>query len=299
MKNQLFKAVVDAAFEKVSFGLDPQEVAAKMPRADSGDLRRGLALIDGVKGVASSGKDILGAGYRGLSKLVSPSAGESGLAAKGMSQVGNFFMKRPGLMRAAVGTAALAPILGLAFDSSQKHHEAELMNAYADPSRVITASLDEFLEKKAELHVATKYAAVSPKFDPKHAIIDGLTKGVGSALGGSVAALLATAVGAGFDSLRSSLSHDPKRAALVQSVLKTDPVLSDALKRHPETKRMVDESYSTMVRFAPTLSMDVNAVRSFLREAVLGGSGVNYATIKNLVDTEKSIAEAKPKYGRK
>jgi hypothetical protein len=68
--------------------------------------------------------------------------------------------------------------------------------------------------------------------------------------------------------------------------------------RHPDSKVLLRDSYGTMERFAPTLSLDINAVRSFLREAVLGGSGVNYATIKNLVDTEKSIAEAKPRYGQ-
>lgn len=296
MKNPVFKAEVDAIFKKASFLQNPNEVAQKMPHADSGDLRRGLALAEGAKGVASGAKDILGKGYRGLSALASPAAG--GLAARGVASAGKFFLQRPKLMRAAVGTAALAPILGGAFDASQKHHEAELMNAYADPSRVITASLEDFLEKKAELHAFTKFSA-APAFNPSHSLLDGLTKGVGSALGGSVAALLAHAIGAGFDAIRESASHDPKRAALVQNVLKTDPVLSDAMKRHPETKRMVDEAYATMVRFAPTLSLDLNAVRSFLREAVLGGSGVNYATIKNLVDTEKSIAEAKPKYGRK
>lgn len=243
-------------------------------------------------------------------------------------------MKRPALMRAAIGTAALAPILGRAFNASQRYHEEDLMNAYTDPSRVITASLDEFLEKKAGLYSMTKTAARGgPSMPPAlkkmmtderrrstralsaavgrrmnqgsglsgigESLLEGVGKGVGSSAGGVIVSLLANAIGAGIGALHDKFSTDPKRQALVASLLRTDPVLSDAVKRHPEAKRMVEESYGTMVRFAPTLSMDPNAVRSFLREAVLGGSGVNYATIKNLVDTERSIADSKPQYGRK
>ncbi len=42
-----------------------------------------------------------------------------------------------------------------------------------------------------------------------------------------------------------------------------------------------------MKRFAPTLSSDPNAVRSFLREAATSGAGVNYNTIKLLAEAER------------
>jgi len=297
VKNPVFKAQVEELFAKTAWGHDPHAVVRQMPHGESGDLRRGLSLLEGVRGFGSSLKDIAGAGYHGASTLVDPSPGENSVLTKGLGHAGDFFMKRPALMRAAIGTAALAPILGNAFDASQKHHEAELMNAYADPSRVITASLDEFLEKKAELHSMSKDAAAAKPFSFGHSLGEGVGKGIGSALGGSVVGLLAQALGSGISALHDKFSSDPKRKALVASILRSDPVLSDALKRHPDSQKLLEDSYSTMVRFAPTLSMDVNAVRSFLREAVLGGSGVNYATIKNLVDTERSIADSKPQYG--
>jgi hypothetical protein len=299
VKNPFFKAQVVALFEKTALGQDPRAVLAKMPHEDSGDLRRGLALLEGAKGTASALKDVAGAGYQGVSRLVSPPPGESAALARGLGRASDFFMKRPALVRAGIGTAALAPILGRAFDASQRYHEEDLMNAYTDPTRVITASLDEFLEKKAGMYSMSKHAAAAPKFSFGRSVGEGVSKGFGSALGGSLVALLAQAIGSGVSSLHSHLATEPKRQALVATILRSDPVLSDAIKRHPETKRMVEESYATMTRFAPTLSMDVNAVRSFLREAVLGGSGVNYATIKNLVDTERSIADSKPQYGRK
>jgi hypothetical protein len=299
VKNPFFKAHVAALFEKTALGQDPHAVLAKMPHEDSGDLRRGLALLEGAHGVAGATKDVAHAGYKGLSRFLSPPSAEGGMLSKGLGHAGDFFAKHPAVARTAIGAAALAPILGNALDASQKNHEAELMNAYADPSRAITASLDEFLEKKAELYVLTKHAVAAKSFSAGNSMMEGLSKGLGSAVGGSVAALLFQAIGSGISSLHGAVSGDPKRKAMVDQILRSDPVLSDAIQRHPESKRMVEESYSTMVRFAPTLSMDINAVRSFLREAVLGGSGVNYATIKNLVDTERSISDAKPQYGRK
>jgi 4-diphosphocytidyl-2C-methyl-D-erythritol kinase len=47
-----------------------------------------------------------------------------------------------------------------------------------------------------------------------------------------------------------------------------------------------------MVKFAPTLSKDINAVRSFLREAVMSGSGPSYVTIRSLSDAETAARKA-------
>jgi len=388
VKNPVFKAQVDALFEKTAIGHDPHAVLAAMPHAQSGDLRRGLALMSGAHGAASGAGDILGAGYHGVSKLVDPT-GPPGFFSRGLASAGDFVTRHPQL---AISAAALAPILGRAFGTSQQQHQDELMNAYADPSRTITASLEEFLEKKAELYSMTKEAAkagvpgwvakpilqdlarraarsagnvtraeanrarakaqegmaaqsreqakrfqqasqqlkmrsekATEDYRTQHGkdmkaigraaagavkrslpgfwehagtqLVEGLGKGIGTSFGGVLVGLAAHGIGTGVDALRDHFSHEPKRKALVENLLRSDPVLSDAIERHPDSKAMVVDSYGTMVRFAPALSLDVNAVRSFLREAVLGGSGVNYATIKNLVDTEKSIAEAKPQYG--
>ena len=297
-KNPIFKAQVTALFEKTAFLQDPNAVLAKMPHEDSGDLRRGLALMEGAKGTAHALKDVAGAGYGALSKFVSPSGNGGGILSRGLEHASAFASKRPALARTAVGAAALAPILGNAFLSSQALHERELMDAYAQPDRVITSSLEEFLEKKAELYSMTKQAVAARPFSFGNSLGEGVSKGLGSAIGGTGLALLVQALGGGLGALHDKFSGDPKRKALVASILRSDPVLSDAVQRHPDSKRMVEEAYATMARFAPTLSKDPNAVRSFLREAVLGGAGVNYATIKNLVDTEKSIAEAKPRYGQ-
>lgn len=121
----------------------------------------------------------------------------------------------------------------------------------------------------------------------------GLAEGVGKGLGGLAAGLIGAGIGKGVDLLRDHFMLEPKRKELFERLLSSDPVLSDAVHRNPDAKGLLLEAYGTMTRFAPSLALDVNAVRSFLREAVLGGSGVNYATVKNLVDTERSISDSK------
>jgi hypothetical protein len=81
------------------------------------------------------------------------------------------------------------------------------------------------------------------------------------------------------------LALEPQHNAAFTAA-KTDDVIAKA-----ETS-LVHSSYATMKRFAPNLAADPNAVRSFLREAVIYGNGPSYATLKNLADAEKSVVGA-------
>ena len=79
------------------------------------------------------------------------------------------------------------------------------------------------------------------------------------------------------------------RLRLVVSDRRTPQVISDAIRRNPSVQKQLLEAYATMLKFAPSLTTDVNAVRSFLREVILGGGNVNYAVVKNLIDTERAL----------
>ena len=84
----------------------------------------------------------------------------------------------------------------------------------------------------------------------------------------------------------SAIAHsgdDAARKAILQQLRMEDSVLAEA------DDKLLMEAYHTMVRFAPTLSTDKNAVRNFLREAVMTGSGPNFATIKLLGETERTV----------
>lgn len=73
------------------------------------------------------------------------------------------------------------------------------------------------------------------------------------------------------------------RQAILGELKRNDSVLAQA------DDKLLMESYHTMQRFAPTLSTDKNAVRSFLRQAVMSGSGPDFMTIKHLADSERAV----------
>lgn len=82
---------------------------------------------------------------------------------------------------------------------------------------------------------------------------------------------------------------DAARQAILGDLKSTDSVLAAA-----DDKTLM-EAYHTMTRFAPVLSTDKNAVRSFLRQAVMSGSGPDYMSIKLLADSERSITGGRDK----
>lgn len=80
-------------------------------------------------------------------------------------------------------------------------------------------------------------------------------------------------------------SNNKLRNSLIGRLQTEDPII----KNIPPDK--LQEAYATMVRFAPTLSTDPNAVRSFLREAGVSGGGISFPSIRILADAERSISD--------
>ena len=85
-----------------------------------------------------------------------------------------------------------------------------------------------------------------------------------------------------------NIRNDSARTAIIDQLKREDPVLHDA------DNGELMEAYHTMTRFAPVLSTDKNAVRSFLRQAVMSGTGPDYITIKLLAESEAAIKGYKP-----
>ncbi len=285
-----------------------RELAAKGRRGASLDVARGGRIMDTARemahGAAGAGRTAL----RVADKVLAPSSMGpaflrwAGRVAKG---IGN----HPRAMRLGAGALLAAPIIATAFNDSQQAYEDPIMNARRDPTRVITASLEMFLEKKAMLRVDVPMEKVAGVMDYIRAAgghaHDTLTsgemgssalKGVGAAAGAGAIGLLGHGLVQGSNALYTKFFQAPKREQLFAGLVRTDTVLTDAVRRDPKAQVVLEEAFQTMVRYAPHLSVDINAVRSFLREAVIGGGGVNYATIKNLVETEKTITgDRRPK----
>lgn len=124
----------------------------------------------------------------------------------------------------------------------------------------------EFGERKDPLHMAGSAA------------VQTFGKGVGEMGVDLLKDLASKAVAA-----VGNVGQDAARQAILHQLKGTDPVLAEA-----DDKVLMD-AYHTMVRFAPVLSTDANAVRSFLRTAVTSGAGPDFASIKQLADAERAV----------
>lgn len=170
-----------------------------------------------------------------------------------MSAIGNKMM---GSAAGSMGSLAASPIEGVASGVSGGISESI--------KRMMLGR--EFGERKDPLHMGGTAA------------IQTFGKGIGEMgvdLLRDMANKAMSAVGhAGDDAARQAILGDLKR---------NDPVLSSA------DDKVLMEAYHTMTRFAPVLSTDKNAVRSFLRQAVMSGAGPDYASIKLLADAERAV----------
>ena len=276
---------IEQLFEKLAWPYDPAQVAQAMGRKGA-LIHRGQRIVDAAGRVGSVGAQAAGAAGRGLERALAPATAEGTALAGELQQVGAGLMRRPSRLHAIVGAAALAPILADGLHRTQQKREDELMDLRMTPERgfekLSHANLDNFLAKKAS---AREMLLPAIQGQMSNSFTEGIGKGIGGGVANAIIGALRGTVGSAYD----HLIVDPKRQKLFESVTRSDPVVSDAVSRNPHAAKTLAEAYQTMVRFAPSLSLYVNAVRSFLREAVVGGAaGVNYATIKSLIETEKA-----------
>lgn len=279
---------------KTALGQDPQTVLNGMPAGAPGRaaLQRGLGLQAELPHMAAMVPQAAKAVSAVANTALAPFGGR---AMDAMASLGNRAVKHPRALALGVGALAAAPILANAFTATQQKREDELMNAYNEPGRTIVASLEEFLEKRAATYNASNSSIpmMSPFRQGMHdgpgRFMDSFSGGIGGGIASALTESALGSLGGLFGKIRDSVVTDPKRQRLFDSIVRTDPIVSDAVSRHPDGLEIAKEAFGTMTRFAPSLSTDPNAVRSFLREAMIGGAGVNYATIKNLVETEKTI----------
>lgn len=259
--------------------------------AAAGDLRRGQRITDvasaAVKGLPSVGRSIMHAGNAALAPL--------GVIGKpllrGMGNLGSYVSKSPGAQKALIALGLGIPTLGSAAVSSMDKNVQEQLNASNNPGRTVLAH--HFMKTAAAGGLPKAYGH-SFSGEMSKSISSGIGKGVGDGL---ISSLLSMGSSLGGKLIDSTVTA-PKREKVFYEAVKTDPVLRDALRGNPAVLTQMKEAFATMVRFAPSLSLDINAVRSYLREAVISGGGINYATIKQLADTEKVIHDRNTPRGK-
>ena len=177
---------------------------------------------------------------------------QGALAGKAIASMGGLLGKlSPGMLAGAGGLAGLGILAGPTLDAlGEKVKDAVI------PSNMQDQMLDEG---------ASSFA-----------------KAVGAQTGQSTVGLLGDIMSKAVSGI-SGIPRAMARDNMFEQLQQEDDVLAQS---DPQT---LQEAYHTMVRFAPTLATDKNAVRSFLRESVLYGTGPNFTTIKQLADAEGAV----------
>ncbi len=132
---------------------------------------------------------------------------------------------------------------------------------------------------KAPAPIAETPEEESVGFLPEFAM-KGLERGVGGAITEGAKALGSAAYYGG-----RRLLQGRRQQQIFGDIVAQDPILSDA------DPAILNQSFATMSRFAPTLASDPYAAQSFLREAVTSGGGINYNTIKLLAEAERAAQQ--------
>lgn len=194
----------------------------------------------------------------------------------------------------ALPAAGVAGIAGLGYSAYRANQAANEQSARIQdhitnsahnmsnplPPMTVTASYDEFCEEK----VANVYAPVYPSMQ--------------NALSTSISQQLASKfVGEPIDEvhkvLKKKLYDEPKQQAAYDHAVASDELLQEAHRTNPKA---LQETFSTLKTFAPSMAKNPQAAKSFLRQATMSGmqgSGPDFATIRLLAETEKFIQNSK------
>jgi hypothetical protein len=111
---------------------------------------------------------------------------------------------------------------------------------------------------------------------------ESFAKQVGAEVGKSSVGLLGDLLSKAV-SAPAAIMAKKERQSVFDILQKEDDVIARA------DPQQLAEAYHTMARFAPTLATDKNAVKTFLRESVLYGTGPNPTGIKQLAEAERAV----------
>lgn len=248
----------------------------------AGDLRRGQGMFNAATSVVR-GMPTVARGAKHVANAILAPAGAVGAGALHLAGgVGSVISKSPLGMKILLAAGLLGPTLGSAAVSQGSANTQDMLDASNNPGGTMKLS-SHFIKTSS---TGTAAGMSMPK-----ALFEGFGKGVGTTAGGGLVDALFSLGSSLGGRIHDSQVAGPQRERIFYEAMKSDPVLRDALRSNPAALGQMKEAFATLVRFAPSLAQDVNAVRSYLREAVISGGGINFATIKQLADTEKTVHE--------
>jgi len=256
-----------------------KDLTATGEHATAADLARGRGMVDAATAVVRGVPAVAHHAVNAANTLLAPATAVGKPLLHGAGTVGRAIAGSPGVTKALIGASILGPILTQAATSSSRQETQKLLNSSQFPERTVLASVDQFFIK------------VSGAEDRAKAFGGMVFEGLGSGTGKGLSDLLFSGGASIAKALHNGTVAGPQRERTFYEAIKTDNVLRDALRSNPAVLAQLKEAFATLSRFAPSLAVDVNAVRSYLREAIVSGGGINFATIKQLADTEKVIQD--------
>jgi hypothetical protein len=169
------------------------------------------------------------------------------------------------------------------------------------PSMAVYGSYEERSKKVSEQRLE-KFALMklsaptpSPMRTPPGAVFPNVGNSMINQLGMSAADyLVRTPLEAARKTLRKKIYEEPKRRSVFNYVMENDPELRE---HHEKNPQMIGDAYHTMKEYAPSLLLDANAVKSFLRQSIITGGNIDYVTINMLSQIEKQVQQAKGRIG--
>ncbi len=219
-----------------------------------------------------------GAAFRGMPGILGGAAAGAGRAAgRGASVAG----KAIGAQAAHAGREMLGHGHGADEAGGLKGSFSELGAA---PLAGIAGGISGGLSKLIERGFLGR--EFGEKKDPYHMGAGAAVTAFGKEMGTSGANLLRDIANKATEAIGHA-GDASAREAIIGDLKRTDSVLANA------DDATLMEAYHTMTRFAPVLSTDKNAVRSFLRQAVMSGSGPDFMSIKLIADAEHAVTGSK------
>jgi len=193
----------------------------------------------------------------------------------------------------AAGTAAVGAggyALSRAGHSADEQ-EARMRDYYANaahqmpqpvPGMGVYASYDEFANEK--IASLTKAADGPP---PRYDTLGQAHNAFAGAFGNALATKFVSDPIDGIHRiLKKKIVDDPKAHATFHGVIESDP---DLQKHYAQNPGQVDDTFKALRKFGPSMATSPAVVRSFLRQSMMTGGNMDFATIRMLAETEKFI----------
>ena len=153
----------------------------------------------------------------------------------------------------------------------------------AMPSMTVTASYEKFAQEK--------WATSSPMPSSNPMLFASAPAAFAKSLTDTLGAkLVADPIDALHATIKKRFYDEPKWRQNFEDVVKGDPMLSRA---HTENPAMLEDAFSSVKRFSPTLAKDRLATRNLLRHVVMSGGEMDHSVMKMLAETEQAVTKSK------